>query len=544
MPETAIPAQAPEQSAQTQYDVIVVGAGFAGMYALHKLRGMGFKVRVYEAGSGVGGTWYWNRYPGARCDGESMFYSYSFDDALQQEWTWSERYAAQPEILAYANHVADRFDLRRDIAFDTRVKSMTFEEPDRIWRVETDTGERIKARYCIMATGCLSVPNEPSFPGQDTFRGATYHTGRWPHEPVDFTGQRVAVIGTGSSGIQSIPVIARQASRLTVFQRTANYSVPAWNGPLEPDTVRAMKAIYPELRDKQRATLTGNMFESAGPSAMAVSKEERARAFEACWQRGGLGFMAVYGDVQRNDQSNQAAAEFIRGKVRQLVEDPVKAEILAPKGTFGCKRLCVDTDYYATYNRANVDLVDITDTPIDCITPDGVSVGGKVCEVDAIVFATGFDAMTGALLRIDITNATNGASLREIWADGPVTYLGLQVAGLPNLFTITGPGSPSVLTNMIPTIEQHVEWIADCLDDMREKGLDLIAPTQEAQSAWVEHVAETADHTLRGTCNSWYLGANVPGKPRVFMPYIGGMIAYRETCAQVAADGYTGFERT
>jgi cyclohexanone monooxygenase len=508
---------------------------------LHRLRGLGLRALVLEAGSGVGGTWYWNRYPGARCDGESMFYSYSFDEALQQEWNWSERYATQPEILEYANHVADRFELRRDIRFGTRVCAARFDEAAALWTVETDSGEALIARYVILAVGCLSSPNRPSIAGVEDFRGAVYHTGQWPHDEIDFTGLRVGVIGTGSSAIQAIPKIAAEAERLTVFQRTPNYVVPAQNRPLDPDAVRAMKARYREWRAWQQSTATNNPFDVNPVPAMAVPPEQREREYEKRWQEGGLIFVTSFNDLQTSAESNETAAEFVRSKIRSIVEDPEVAELLCPHDALGCKRLCVDTGYFETYNRPNVALVDVSGTPIDRLTPEGLTVGGKPYEFDAIVFATGFDAMTGSILKIDI-RGRDGARLRDAWADGPRTYLGLTIAGFPNLFTITGPQSPSVLTNMIPTIEQHVDWIADCLAWLRGRNVLSIEADPGAQESWVEHSNETAERTLRLTCNSWYVGANVPGKPRVFMPYIGGMPAYRRKCAEVAANGYAGFK--
>ncbi|HET9904882.1 MAG TPA: NAD(P)/FAD-dependent oxidoreductase [Xanthobacteraceae bacterium] len=539
MTASAQNAQAVSATA-SDFDVVVVGAGFAGLYMLYRLRKMGFSVRVFEAGSGVGGTWYWNRYPGARCDGESMFYSYQFSEDLQQEWEWTERYAAQPEILRYANHVADRFDLRRDIRFDARVVSAQFDEDTCRWLVETADGTRATARFCVMATGCLSAANRPQFPGLGDFRGEAYHTGEWPHEPVDFSGKRVGVVGTGSSGIQAIPIIARQAAHLYVFQRTPNYAVPAWNGPLSPETIREIKANYAALREKQRSTFTGNMWDVRDQSALEATPEERRREYEARWREGGLGFLAAYRDLLYDDDANATAAEFVRGKIREIVRDPKVAELLCPKYIIGCKRLCVDTGYYETYNRENVTLVDVSATPIKRFTPAGLAVGGREYALDMVVFATGFDAMTGALTRIDIRNGA-GERLRDKWRDGPMTYLGLAVAGFPNLFTITGPGSPSVLTNMIPTIEHHVDWIAECLDHLRAKGLRRIAAEPAAEAMWVAHVASVAERSLRPSCNSWYVGANIEGKPRVFMPYFGGMPAYREKCRSVAANGYEGF---
>jgi cation diffusion facilitator CzcD-associated flavoprotein CzcO len=522
------------------FDAVIVGAGFAGMYMLHRLRGMGLSVRVFEAGSGVGGTWYWNRYPGARCDVESMQYSYQFSDELQQEWVWSERYAPQPEILRYANHVADRFDLRRDIQFDTRVFSAIFDEAEGRWVLEISTGERVTATYCVMATGCLSSANMPKFAGIDSFQGETYHTGHWPHEGVDFGGKRVGVIGTGSSAIQSIPILARKAAHLYVFQRTPNYTIPAHNGPLDPAYQAAVKADYAGLRARAKATVPGLDFDFNMVSALAVGEEECQREFEARWAHGGLPFLGAFGDLLYNKAANDLAAEFVRGKIREIVYDPEVAELLSPRNVFGCKRLCVDTGYWETYNRPNVTLIDVSDEPIEAITPAGIQVKGQDYAVDAIVFATGFDAMTGALLKIDI-RGTGGQTLKDKWREGPKTYLGLGIAGFPNLFTITGPGSPSVLTNMLPSIEQHVEWIADCIGYLRDNGVARIEARAEAEESWVAHVGEVAGGSLRSTCSSWYIGANVPGKPRVFMPYIGGFPAYVQKCDAVAANGYEGF---
>ncbi len=521
-------------------DVAVVGAGFAGMYMLHRLRGFGFSVRVLEAGSGVGGTWYWNRYPGARCDVESMQYSYQFSDDLQQEWNWSERYAPQSEILRYAEHVADRFDLRRDIRFDTSVISARFDEDACRWIVETDAGDAIAARYVVMATGCLSAPNTPTFKGLESFAGPRYHTGYWPKAGVDFTGRRVGVIGTGSSAIQSIPLIAEQAEHLYVFQRTPNYAVPAHNAPLDPDYVRGVKADYAGMRARARNMPPALDYVFNPQSALDASEDERRRQYEQRWADGGLAFMGAFGDLLLDEAANDTAAEFVRGKIREIVHDPEVAERLSPDNVIGCKRLCVDTGYYATYNRPNVTLVDVSKTPIDEITPTGLTVAGRPYDFDDLVLATGFDAMTGALLRIDISGR-GGLKLKDKWHGGPRTYLGLAVNGFPNLFTITGPGSPSVLTNMLPSIEQHVEWIADCLVHQRKHGHATIEAETAAEDAWVRHVNDTADLSLRSTCSSWYVGANVPGKPRVFMPYIGGHPAYVDKCDSVAASGYEGF---
>ncbi|HEX9477120.1 MAG TPA: NAD(P)/FAD-dependent oxidoreductase [Methylomirabilota bacterium] len=523
------------------FDAVIVGAGFAGMYMLHRLRGLGLTARVYEAGKGVGGTWYWNRYPGARCDVESMDYSYSFSDQLQQEWHWTERYSAQPEILKYANHVADRFDLRRDIQFETRVTAAVFDERTSRWNIETDRGERVSAQFCIMATGCLSEAQVPDIEGVGSFEGRWYHTGRWPHEGVDFTGLRVAVIGTGSSAIQSIPLIAQQATHLFVFQRTPNYSMPAQNAPLDPEYERRIKAEYADFRRQARESRVGFVVDRSGDSALAVPAGEREREYEKRWSRGGLGFSAAYTDLLTSKDANDTAAEFFRAKIRSIVRDPAVADALCPQDyPLGTKRLCVDTGYYATFNRDNVTLIDVRRTPIAAITPKGVRTRETEYAVDAIVFATGFDAMTGALLAIDIRGRA-GQRLRDKWAAGPRTYLGLTVAGFPNLFTITGPGSPSVLSNMIVSIEQHVDWIADCAAHLRASRRRCIEATLEAEDAWVAHVNEVGHTTLYPLAKSWYMGANVPGKPRIFMPYIGGVGVYRQKCDEVAAKGYEGF---
>jgi cyclohexanone monooxygenase len=530
-----------EPPADPNVDLIIVGAGFAGLYMLHRARGLGLRARVFEAGDGVGGTWYWNRYPGARCDVESLEYSYQFSDDLQQQWHWTERFAPQAEILKYANHVADRFDLRRDIAFETRVTQAHFDEASARWQVRTDRGDALSSQFVVMATGCLSSTNLPRFPGLEDFQGERYHTGEWPHQPVDFTGKRVAVIGTGSSAIQSIPIIARQAASLTVFQRTANFSIPAYNAPLDPAHEAAIKAEYPAFRARNSQMMAG--FGSSLPRneapALAATPEERRRRFDERWNRGGLGFTGAFNDLMISREANDLAAEYVRERIRAIVEDPATAELLAPRQVIGCKRICVDSGYYETFNLPHVKLVDISAGGIEAITATGVKAGGQEYPVDCIVFATGFDAMTGSLLKIDI-RGRDGLALREAWSAGPRTYLGLNVAGFPNLFTVSGPGSPSVLTNMIVSIEQHVNWIADCIAWLRAGGRRTIEAEPQAQDAWVGHVNAVAGGTLFPTCNSWYLGANVPGKTRVFMPLL-GFPAYVQRCEEVVARGYEGF---
>jgi cyclohexanone monooxygenase len=523
-------------------DAVIVGAGFSGLYLLHRLRSLGFSTRVLERGTDVGGTWYWNRYPGARCDVESMQYSYSFSEPLQQQWTWSERFSGQPEILAYAQHVAESFDLRTDITFNTAVGAAHFDEDAQHWVVSTDHGEEIRARFCIMATGCISTAQMPDIPGLDEFAGHTYHTGHWPHTPVDFSGQRVGVVGTGSSGIQAIPVIAEQAAQLTVFQRTPNYSLPSQNGRMTSEYERSWKADYGSLREEQRHSPKGNLGEANDQLASSVSAEERARMYAQRWAQGGASLLGAYRDLLTDHDANDTAAEFVRAKIRAAVNDPDTAELLAPKTyPIGTKRICIDTGYFETYNRENVSLIDISNAGIERVTPTGLVANDVAFDFDAIVFATGFDAMTGTLFNIDI-QGKDAATLRTKWEAGPRTYLGLMSQGFPNLFMITGPGSPSVLSNMMVSIEQHVEWVTDTIAHMREHDLAVIEPELAAEDAWVERVNVVAHQTLFPRANSWYMGANIPGKPRLFMPYVGGVGAYRAICDSVVNDGYRGFD--
>ena len=537
----------PAEGNTDQYDVVVVGGGLGGLYALHRLRGLGLKVKVFEAGSGIGGTWFWNRYPGARCDVESLEYSYSFSKELQQEWKWPERYGTQTEILRYINHVADRFDLRRDIQLDTRVVAAEFDRATDRWTVTTNQGDVVSAQYCVMASGNLSTPRVPDFKGIENFKGTWYHTGLWPQEGVDFSGLRVAVIGTGSSGVQMIPQIAAQADHLTVFQRTANFSLPARNEPMDAEKERRHKVEYEARRKAALDTPFGIAGHPAPTkSALDVSEEERRSAYEAKWAEGGsISFLYSYTDLLVNKESNDTASEFVRQKIRSIVRNPAMAEILAPKDhPIGTKRLCLDTNYYETYNRNNVSLVDVKNNPIIEITETGVRTrDGEYGPFDAIAFATGFDAMTGALREIDI-RVKGGETLAEEWEAGPRTYLGLMVAGFPNMFVITGPGSPSVKTQMILAIEQHTDWIADCLTHLRSTGANRIEADPKAQEEWVQHVNDVADSTLYPLANSWYVGANIPGKPRVFMPYVGGFAGYKVKCDEIAAKGYEGFVLT
>ncbi len=531
-------------AAPGEVDVVVVGAGFAGMYMLHRLRGQGLSAIVFEAGEDVGGTWFWNRYPGARCDVESVQYSYGFSDEIQQEWKWPELYSAQPDILRYARFVADKLDLRRDIRFATRVTAAHFDPAARRWTVRTDRGDAVSARHCVMATGCLSTTQLPDFPGLDSFRGATYHTGHWPHEGVDFAGKRVAVIGTGSSAIQSIPEIARQAAHLTVFQRTPNFSLPSRNAPMPDEYEQDWKQDYPARRAAARWTMKGVVGQGGERSAFDVSPEEREHIFQERWKLGGAALMTSFRDLLTDKAANDLVADFVRRQIRQMVGDPATAEALLPTSyPIGTKRICIDSAYFETYNRPNVTLVDIRNAPIERITVNGVVTGGVEYEVDAIVFATGFDAMTGTLTRIDI-RGRGGRTLAEKWADGPRTYLGLMTEGFPNLFMVTGPGSPSVLSNMIVSIEQHVDWISDCLTAVGRRQGDCIEATGEAENNWVQHVNDAADRTLFPLANSWYMGANIPGKPRVILPYVAGVGAYRRICDEVVAENYRGFRIT
>jgi len=546
MVTTSNTAAPKSETGQTRtFDALVIGAGFSGLYQLFCLRDrLGLSVRVLEAGAGVGGTWYWNRYPGARCDSESHSYCYTFSEELWREWEWSEKYPGPPEIMRYLNHVADKFDLKRDISFDTRVASAHYDEAANRWRVTTEAGEVFVAQFLITAVGCLSTANVPNIPGLDQFKGKWYHTGHWPHEGVDFTGKRVGQLGTGSTGIQAAPVIAETAAHLTVFQRTANYSVPARNGPLSLEFKRWIRDSMDEIRTTMQAAVNGHPFLISETLALEVSPEERQARYEKGWEIGGLRFRAIFRDLVTNNEANATAVAFLKDKIRKIVKDPATAEKLADiDHPYAAKRPPIDTDYFETFNRDNVDLIDIRADPIERITPQGIKTkSGAEYPLDIIVFATGFDGMTGSLLKMDI-RGRDGVSLKDAWAAGPRNYLGLQVAQFPNMFMITGPGSPSVLCNMPVAIEQHVEWITDCIAHLRKAGLTRIEPKEEAMDFWVAEVNAAANATvLPQAKHSWYLGANIPGKPRVFMPYAGGMAHYRKICSDVAAKNYEGFK--
>jgi cation diffusion facilitator CzcD-associated flavoprotein CzcO/acetyl esterase/lipase len=525
-----------------EVDVVVVGAGFSGLYLLHRLRGLGFSTKVFDAADDVGGTWYWNRYPGARCDIPTTDYSYSFDPELEDAWTWSEKYAAQPEILRYLQFVADRYDLRRDIEFSTRVDSAVWDDATSRWHLRTGKGE-ISCRFYVMASGCLSQPKAPDITGSERFQGQAYYTSRWPHEGVDFTGKRVGIIGTGSSGIQSIPLIAAQAASLTVFQRTPNFSIPARNGPPQAERLAALAADRESYRKAAKVSPGGVTLPVSEFSGVTAPDEVARQRFEDAWQAGELyAMLGVFNDQITNAAANHRVAEMLREKIRSIVEDPETAEALCPKDhPFGTKRPCLDTNYFQTYNLPHVRLVNLRKDPIVTVTETGIDTTNESFEFDAIVYATGFDAMTGALVAVNITGR-DGVKLREKWADGPSTYLGLTTVGFPNLFTITGPGSPSVLSNMAVSIEQHVDWVVDCIETVRAQGFDTIEPTPTAEAGWNQHVDDCGSITLFPVANSWYMGANVPGKPRVFLPYIGGVDSYRAACDEVLAHDLVGFE--
>jgi cyclohexanone monooxygenase len=529
------------QSKASSVDVVIAGAGFSGLYLLHRFRKAGTSVRCFERGDGVGGTWYWNRYPGARCDVESMQYSYGFDEDLQQEWDWPEKFSAQPDILRYANHVTDRFGLREHIEFETEVRAAHFDEALRRWMITTSTGETVSAQHFVMAGGCISTAQIPKFEGLDAFKGETYHTGNWPHHAVSFAGKRVAVIGTGSSAIQAIPVIAEEAAHLTVFQRQPNYSIPARNMPMTPEYAGFWKNGYAEKRAEMRYQPNGVIREINDQSALEVSEEERQRIYEARWEAGTGAFLGAFNDILTNKAANDTMAEFVRNKIRATVKDPVTAELLCPTNhPIGTKRICIDNGYYQTFNRDNVALVDISQQTIERLTETGLVVGDRAFEFDAIVFATGFDAMTGTLFNVDI-RGRGGLALKKKWEAGPRTYLGLMSEGFPNMFMITGPGSPSVKGNMINSLEQHVDLVVYTILHMREQGLETMEPEVAAEDEWVDHVQVVAHKTLFPQANSWYMGANIPGKPRLFMPYIAGVGSYRRTCEEVVANGFKGF---
>lgn len=528
---------------ENHFDIIIVGAGWAGMYMLYKARKMGLNARVIEAEPEVGGTWYRNRYPGLRCDVESLEYSMSFSDELQQEWSWSEKFASQPEILEYARYLAKKFDLRKDIQFNTRVESATYDEASKTWQVNTSRDENFTCQYCVMATGALSVPKTPDIPGVSDFKGEVYYSTDWPHEKVDFTGKKVGVIGTGSTGIQIIPIVAEECDELYVFQRTPSYSLPAHNKPMDPEYETVVKQNYKEHRQFAKKSFGGAPFVNPDLSALQVSPAERYRVYKELYNRGApFAFQSAFNDILISEDANRTAAEFAENEIRKRINDPELADILIPKDQYiGTRRLCIDTNYYETYNKDHVNLVSILQHPIKHFTAEGIQTSERLYKLDSIIFATGYDALTGALLNMNITGK-KGIALSDKWKDAPATNLGVMVSGFPNMFIVTGPGSPSVLSNVIVSIEQHVDWISDCIGHVRSQGKSCIETTEEAETTWMQHVTDLSNATLFPRGNSWYLGANIPGKPRFFMVYVGGVGTFREICNKVANSGYEGFE--
>jgi cation diffusion facilitator CzcD-associated flavoprotein CzcO len=528
-----------------EVDVAVVGAGFAGLYLLHRCHELGLSVVAFDVADDVGGTWYWNRYPGARCDVPTTDYSFSFDPNIDREWTWTEKYATQPEILQYLQFIASRYDLRRDIEFSTRVEAAHWDEEGQRWRVATDHDEEVVCRFFVMASGCLSMPKAPEIEGADDFDGEVYFTSTWPHAGVDFTGKQVAVIGTGSSAIQSIPIIAAQASHTTVFQRTPNFSVPAHNGAPPADRLAALASDRNAYRESARWSRGGVPMPPNDVTGVTATAEVTRARFESAWEKGELfEILGVLADQSTNLASNAIVANMIREKIREKVDDAATADALCPQDyPFGTKRPCLDSNYYETFNRDNVTLVDLRKEPIERITEQGLETSKQSLPFDAIVYATGFDAMTGAIVAVDI-EGRDGVTLKDTWSAGPSTYLGLTTVGFPNFFMITGPGSPSVLSNMVVSIEQHVDWIVDCIAFLDRHQFTEIEPTPLAQEGWDQHVADCGAITLLPGTDSWYMGANVPGKPRVMLPYIAGVDRYRAVCNEVVESEYLGFRLT
>ena len=526
-------------SIKARYDTVVVGAGFSGIYALHKFLQKGLSVLLLEKGEGLGGTWFWNSYPGARCDVESMEYSYQFDEKLQQDWEWTERYASQPEILKYMEYVVERFNLRSNMRFGVKVDAATFDENSNDWTIETSTGNIIKAKYCVFGTGCLSQPIFPDIQGIDSFKGRIVHTGLWPKEEINFSGLKVGIIGTGSSGAQCLPEISKTAAKVTVFQRTPAYCVPSQNRPLDPDSQAYIKKHYKKLRDKAWTTRAGIRYGLTDRLALEMPIEEREKYYEASWQRGGIGFTATFFDLFDSLEANETACEFVRKKIRQIVHDQKTANKLCPKDVIGCRRMVVVNDYYESYNKPNVHLVDVNETPITEITEKGIRVGNEVHELDFIILATGFDAITGALNRVDI-RGRNGSSLKDRMLEDPKALLGIMFSGFPNLFTTNGPGAPAALSNIVPMIEYSVDWVIDCLDFMDRSGKKTVEPNPDAEDAWAKYVDDVAKNSLYVSCKSYYLGDNVPGKPRKFLLFQ-GVPEYVEKCNRIANNGYKEF---
>ncbi len=526
------------QPVHQNVDAIVVGAGFGGMYAVHKLNEMGLSVAGFEAGGDVGGVWYWNRYPGARCDLMCVDYSYGFSDALQQEWTWSEQFAAQPEILAYANFVADKLDLRRHFHFETRVTGATWDAEANNWIMITDRGDEIRATYCIMATGPLSIPKDPEFPGLETFEGEVLRAAKWPHTPVDFAGKRVGLVGTGSSGIQIVPVVAAQAAEFHVFQRTPSYTMPMRNTALDPDYVTELKRNYPAIRAVARASHLGGVRPVTSRPFFSITPSQRQRVMEDAWARGGLDFLGLFSDLLTNPEANEQVAEFVRGKIAATVNDPATAEALKPRGyPIFARRPCLDTGYYEAFNLPHVHLVDCIKHPIERVTAHGITTTAGTVALDTLIVATGYDGLSGALLAFEVAGR-DGHTVREKWAGGARSYLGLMMAGFPNLFMLCGPNGPAALANIITLDEQNVNWICQLIDHMRTNSIASVEPQPAAEDAWMEQVFSLAELTLVSKANTWYVGANVDGKPRGLSMYTGGFFKYNETCTNVALRGY------
>lgn len=524
---------------EQQYDAVVVGAGFSGLYMLHRLREAGFSARVYEAAGDVGGVWYWNRYPGAMCDIDSICYCYTFSEELYKGWNWSSRYPVQREIMSYLKYVTDELDLRKDIQFNTRVTAAHYDDVNNNWRIQTDDGVSVSAKFFIAGVGNLSVANVPNIKGLTRFQGEWYHTGNWPHEKVDFKDKRVGVIGNGSSGVQAIPVIAKEAGQLFVFQRTPQYTTPAANHPLDPEYIRQVKENFHEIRRRMVESTAGSLTPRPTHKVQEVTPEERDRIYEEFWQSG-VFLTSTFTDLLTNEAANETVSEFIRSKIRNIVKDPRVAEMLIPTYPYGTKRPIKDTGYYETFNRENVFLVDLGKNPIEEITAKGVQTAETEYELDMLVFATGYDAMTGPFTKIDI-RGRDGFSLKEKWVDGVRTYLGITNSGFPNFFMITGPESPTVVANLPFAIEQHVDWIMNCIEYLRKNHLDMIEAQVEAEEAWSKHCRELADATLYTKTDSWYTGANIEGKPRGFLIYLGGIQTYQKRIDEVASGGYQGF---
>ncbi len=525
-------------TASRRLDVVIVGAGFGGMYAVHKFNAMGLKIQGYEAGSDVGGVWYWNRYPGARVDLPSIDYSFGFSQEVEQEWTWSEQFAAQPELLRYINFVADRLDLRRHIQFNTRVTSAEWDDARQVWVVKTDRGDVVEATYCIMATGPLSIPKDPEIPGIDRFKGELLRAGRWPHQPVSYAGKRVGVIGTGSTGIQIVQEVGPQAGELFVFQRTPSFTMPMRNVPLEPDYVAEVKRNYAGLRESARNSPAGGIRPASTRAFFSVTPAQRLSLMEDAWRQGGLAMLGTFSDLLVNEEANEHVAEFVRGKIGEMVKDPVTAEKLKPRGyPIFARRPCLDSSYYETFNLPTVHLMDCNEDPIVEITDKGVRTRSGEVELDMLIFATGYDGLTGAMLAVDV-QGRDGLRVSQKWSEGARSYLGIMMAGFPNLFMTTGPNGPAALANIIRISENDVDWIADAMRHMSATGQTAMEPTTEAEDGWMKTVAALSQRSLLNKAKTWYLGANVKDKPQGLSMFTGGFPKYREYCTLATQGNY------